>query len=70
MENFYEEMELYYPLYRLKEGAKVVLAGSKSHEICKGKHGMPCKSDIGFQVVKENEFDALVIPGQSSSFYF
>ncbi|MBS4162797.1 hypothetical protein PRO82_000074 [Candidatus Protochlamydia amoebophila] len=62
-------MELYYPLYRLNEGAKVILTGSKSHEICKRKHGMPCKSDIGFQVVKENEFDAFVIPSQSS-FYF
>ncbi len=62
-------MELYYPLYRLKKGAKIVLAGSKSHKICKGKHGRPCKSDIGFQVIKENKSDALIIPGQSS-FYF
>lgn len=64
VDNLYEEMELHYPFYRLKEeGAKVVIAGSKAHESYHGKHGLPCKSDIDFQSVKESEFDVLIIPG-------
>lgn len=64
VDNLYEDMELHYPFYRLKEeGARVVVAGAKAHEIYSGKHGVPCKSDIDFQSVRESEFDALIIPG-------
>jgi protease I len=64
VENLYDEMELNYPLYRLKEeGAEVIIAGPKAKEIYKSKHGMPCEAEISFQDVKEHEFDAMVIPG-------
>ncbi len=64
VDNLYEDMELHYPFYRLKEEeARVVVAGPKVREKYVGKHGMPCQSEIDFQSVQESEFDALVIPG-------
>jgi protease I len=64
VENLFEDLELLYPRYRLmEEGAKVVVAGPKAKETYKSKHEYPCQSDIAFQDVKEEEFDALIIPG-------
>ena len=41
-ENFYEEMELWYPYYRLQEaGLGVDLVGSEQGAVYKGKHGYP-----------------------------
>jgi protease I len=60
----YEDLELQYPKYRMKEaGAQVVIAGIKGKETYKGKHGYPCKSDISFDEVRVSDFDALIIPG-------
>lgn len=60
----YEEMELYYPKYRLiEEGAKVTVAGLKGKETYKGKHGLPAQSDISIEEVNVNDFQALIIPG-------
>lgn len=64
VENVFEDLELFYPRYRLmEEGAKVVVAGPKAKEEYKSKHGYPCIADISFQDAKEGDFDALVIPG-------
>ena len=53
----YEDMELQYSKYRMLEaGAQVVIAGIKAKETYKGKHGVPCKSDISFDEVKVDEF--------------
>jgi len=60
----YEDLELQYPKYRmLEEGGKVVIAGIKGKEVYSGKNGYPCKSDISFEEVNVDEFDALIIPG-------
>ena len=60
----YEDLELQYPKYRLLEaGAKVTVAGPKANETYKGKHGYPCLSDMAFDKVNVNDFQALVIPG-------
>lgn len=64
IENIFEDLELLYPRYRLmEEGAKVVIAGPKAQEIYQSKHGYPCKADVSFQDVRDEEFDALIIPG-------
>jgi protease I len=64
VENVFEDLELFYPRYRLmEEGAKVIVAGPKAKEEYKSKHGYPCRADVAFQEVKEGEFDAIVIPG-------
>ena len=64
VDHVYEDMELWYPKYRLiEEGASVVVAGPKAGEIYKGKHGYPCKSDAAIKDMSEENFTALVIPG-------
>ncbi len=59
----YEDMELQYPLYRLKEeGADVVVAGIGA-ETYKGKKGYPVTVDAQITALKAKDFDAVVIPG-------
>ncbi|MCS7229329.1 MAG: type 1 glutamine amidotransferase domain-containing protein [Candidatus Kryptonium sp.] len=63
VEDLVEEIELLYPKYRLiEEGAEVKIAGPEV-KIFKGKNGYPIKSDIKFDEVKVDDFDALIIPG-------
>ena len=64
VENQFEDLELFYPRYRMmEEGAKVVIAGPKAKESYQSKHGYPCQSDIAFQDVKEADFSAIIVPG-------
>jgi protease I len=63
-ENFYEDMELQYPLYRLKEeGHQVVLVGTEKGVTYKGKHGYPTVSETASKDVKASDFDLILIPG-------
>lgn len=60
----FEDLELFYPKYRLiEEGAEVHIAGCKENETYHSKHGYPCKSDMDFEKVQVPTFDALIIPG-------
>ncbi|WP_461867137.1 deglycase PfpI [Thermococcus sp.] len=59
----FEDLELIYPLHRLKEeGHEVYIASFKRGEI-RGKHGYSVKVDLAFSDVNPDEFDALVLPG-------
>jgi deglycase len=59
----YEDMELQYPLYRLKEeGAEVVVAGI-GQETYKGKKGYPVTVDAQITDLNAKDFDAVIIPG-------
>ncbi|MEX0741876.1 MAG: DJ-1/PfpI family protein, partial [Phycisphaeraceae bacterium] len=60
----YEDMELQYPKYRLREaGAEVVVAGLEANTLYKGKHGYPQKSEAAVIDLRADDFDGLVIPG-------
>ncbi|MGM0375912.1 MAG: type 1 glutamine amidotransferase domain-containing protein [Bacteroidota bacterium] len=60
----YEDMELWYPVIRLREAeAKVILAGEKPGAQYSGKHGIPAMAEIGFDDLNVEDFDGLVIPG-------
>ncbi len=60
----YEDMELQYPKYRLREaGAEVVVAGIEAGATHKGKHGYPQKAEAAVKDLKAGDFDGLVIPG-------
>lgn len=62
-EDGYEDLELWYPYYRLvEEGAEVVLAGHEKRTYS-SKHGYPCDVDATVAELKSKEFDAVVIPG-------
>tara|TARA_B100001013_G_scaffold196678_1_gene118963 strand:- start:213 stop:740 length:528 start_codon:yes stop_codon:yes gene_type:complete len=64
-ENGYEELELWYPYYRMiEEGATVVLIGSGTSNKYVGKKGnYPVVVDKNINEVDSKEFDALIIPG-------
>jgi protease I len=63
-ENFYEDLELWYPYYRLKEeGAEVKVVGMPGVESYGSKHGYPVKPDITPQEVEIESIDALLVPG-------
>lgn len=63
-EKLYEDLELWYPLIRLREaGADVVVVGMPDVESYTGKHGLTVPVDITADSVKAQDFDAVVIPG-------
>jgi protease I len=64
VEQMYQELEVWYPVYRLREaGCKVTLVGPKAGETYPSKLGYPAKSDKGASDVSASDFDLLVIPG-------
>ncbi len=64
VENLYQDLEVWYPLLRLKEeGAEVVVVGSGSAKTYTGKYGYPVEVDRSASEVKAAEFDAVIIPG-------
>jgi protease I len=63
-ENMYEDMELWYPLIRLREaGAEVSVVAPTAGAIYKSKHGLEVKADLSAEDAKVRQFDAVVIPG-------
>jgi protease I len=64
VEQQYQEMEVWYPLYRLREaGCKVTLVAPEGGKDYPSKLGYPAKSDKAAKDVKADEFDIVVIPG-------
>jgi len=63
-ENMYQELELWYPLLRLREaGAETFVVGSGSADTYTSKLGYPVSVDRVADEVSAAEIDALVIPG-------
>lgn len=64
VEKIYEDLELWYPVLRLREaGCDVKIVGSKAGETYSSKHGYPAKSDVSAYDVSIDDFDAVIIPG-------
>ena len=63
-ENLYQELEVWYPLLRLKEeGADVVVVGTGSAKMYTSKFGYPLDVDKSASEVTAADFDGVVIPG-------
>jgi len=63
-ENMYQELELWYPLLRLREaGAETFVVGSGSADTYTSKLGYPVSVDRAAGEVSAAEIDAVVIPG-------
>ncbi|MCC7105280.1 MAG: type 1 glutamine amidotransferase [Chloroflexi bacterium] len=63
-EQLYEDLELWYPLYRLREaGADVFIVGTGTADEYRSKHGYPVKVDAEAATVDAAQFDAVVVPG-------
>jgi protease I len=64
VEQQYQEMEVWYPVYRLREaGCKVTLVGPEAGQTYPSKLGYPAKSDKAAHAVSAKDFDLLVVPG-------
>jgi protease I len=64
VDDVYEDMELWYPKYRLREaGAHVTVAGPAAEKVYSGKHGYPCRSDTAIALMESDDFHGVVIPG-------
>lgn len=63
-ENLYEDLELWYPLLRLREaGAEVFVVGAGSSDVYTSARGYPVKTDAEAAMVDAAQFDAIIIPG-------
>ncbi len=63
-ENMYQELELWYPLLRLREaGAETFVVGTGSAGTYTSKHGYPVQVDVVADQVSAADVDAVVVPG-------
>ena len=63
-ENFYEDLEAWYPILRLREaGVEVVVVGPEAGVTYSSKHGYALTSDIASKDAKPAKFDGVIIPG-------
>jgi protease I len=64
VEDDYEDLELWYPYYRLKEaGFEPMLIGPGTKKVYKSKYGYEAPVDLDISMVDPNNFIALIIPG-------
>ena len=62
-EDLYEDLELWYPVYRFREaGAKVTIVGGGAGGYA-SKHGYPVTPDAAAEHVNAAELDAVIVPG-------
>lgn len=62
-EDLYEDLELWYPVYRFREaGAKVTVVGGGASGYT-SKHGYPVTPDMTAEKVNSADVDAVIIPG-------
>jgi len=64
VEQLYEEMEVWYPLLRLREaGVKVSTVGPGREPVYKGKHGYEVEEDVPIAEARPRQFDGVIVPG-------
>jgi len=63
VEDLYEDLELWYPYYRLmEEGADVKLIGPEA-KVYQSKHGYPAEADLSAREANADDFQGIVVPG-------
>lgn len=64
VENLYEDLELWYPYYRLLEaGITVQLVGPAAGVTYESKHGYPATSELASRDASVADFDGVIVPG-------
>jgi len=64
VEQQYQELEVWYPIYRLREaGCQVTIVGPEAGKSYPSKLGYPAKSDKAAGDVSADDFDAVIVPG-------
>jgi protease I len=60
----YQEMELWYPFFRLQEaGARVIVAAAEAGKTYTSKLGYPVKSEAAFKDLDPAKFNGVIVPG-------
>jgi protease I len=63
VEELYQEMEVWYPAYRLREGGhKTLFVGTGKPEY-KSKLGYPVKAEADVREIKAKDLDGVIVPG-------
>lgn len=64
VDQLYQEMEVWYPYYRLKEaGAEVYLVGAEAGKNYPSKVGYPAVAEKSYTELKVEDYDGVVAPG-------
>jgi len=64
VEEEFEDLELWYPILRLREeGATVHLVGKEAGKTYTGKYGVPAEADYAFEEINADQYDAILVPG-------
>lgn len=64
VDQMYQEMEVWVPLYRLQEvGADVITVGAQAGHSYPSKLGYPCKAERSYDDVRADDFDGVIVPG-------
>lgn len=64
LEQQYQEMEIWYPLFRFQEaGAQVFCIGPEKGKVYPSKLGYPCTADLAYGDANPSLFDAVIAPG-------
>ncbi|MDH7509080.1 MAG: type 1 glutamine amidotransferase domain-containing protein [Methanomassiliicoccales archaeon] len=64
VENDYEDLELWYPILRLREaGHEPIVVGTGSSDVYRSKHGYEIKPDIQISEAEPQKFDGVIVPG-------
>ena len=64
LDHDFEDLELWYPVLRLREeGAIVHLVGKEKNQTYIGKYGVPATAEFSFTDVQADEYDGILVPG-------
>ena len=64
LDDEFEDLELWYPVYRAREaGATVLYAGPEKGKTHIGKYGVPATADLSFDEVDSSSVNGLLVPG-------
>jgi protease I len=64
VDQLYQDLEVWYPYYRLKEaGAEVVAVGARAGETYYGKYGYPMLADLSYEEIIAKDFEGVIVPG-------
>jgi protease I len=65
--NGFEDAELIYPFYRLKEAGHESILISFQKQPIKGKNGYPITPDFKIDEVNPDEYDGVIVPGGTTN---
>lgn len=60
----YNDLELWYPIFRLQEeGATVHIAGPEANTVYNGQSGIPATTDYAYTDINADDYDGILVPG-------